>query len=237
MRPLSEKYHYIDSRTLQEEELNLQIAALRREDIVLTGSRKQAIQQVASYADSFEYILISGGSREVAKNFLYACGIQQEKIIAFNVYENSVTYKRSPSFQGIAENNRIQFVSEALEQNGVSLQTPTSLCVVDDRLIQGHKATSYLHLLSRIPQLEKRGFAAFSTPFYSPYKAGVNFDNQIYVPDTKDATWDSTIARLSTITSMIHPESQSRYQLPQRTIQAASEVLSNAIESIYYQLQ
>lgn len=237
MRFLSENYHYIDSRTLQEEELNLQMLALRREDIVLTWSRKQAIQQVASYADSFEHILISGGSREIAKNFLYACGIQQEKIIAFTVYENGVAYKRSPSYQGITENNRIRFVSEALEQNGVSLQTPTSLCVVDDRLIQGHKATSYLHLLSRIPQLEKRGFAAFSTPFYSPYKASANFDSQIYVPDIEDATWDSTIARLSTITSIIHPESLSRRQLPQQTIQTALEVLSNAIENIYYQLQ
>lgn len=237
MRSFSENYHYIDSQTLQEKELQLQIIALHREGVVLTSKRKEAVHQVASYADTFEHILISGGSREVAKTFLSACGVPQEKMIAFNVYENGVVYKRSPFFQGIPESQRIQFLHDALEQNGVSLQTPTSLCVVDDRLIQGHKAASYLHLLSAIPQIEKRGFAAFSTPNYSPYRSGINVDQQIYVPEIKDSMWDSTITRLSTITSMVHPENPLRHTLPVHMIQTASEVLSHTLENLYDQLK
>lgn len=161
MKNPTENYRYRES--IQEDELVLRIRALKQTEVLLPTDVKNSIKQVAAYANSFDTIIISGGSRAIAETILYASSVDPRKIISFNSFENSVVYKKGACYQGLSKEERTLYTRDALRQNGISLQIPQSLCIVDDRIESGDKAAAYLQIFSGIPELASVGYAAFST--------------------------------------------------------------------------
>lgn len=227
-----ETYRYMDTNQLQMHELQLRVAALEK-GTTLPKETIHDIKNIASYADSFDHILISGGSREVTRTILTAGGVATEKIVGFSAFENGVVYKRSPFYQGVHGAERVAFTKDALQQNGVPLENPTSLCIVDDYIATGDKARAYLKTFSQIPNLDYVSFAVFSV---SPYlRNKFHQSENIVVPEHDDLYWNAYITRLTTIASALHPDNR-KGDMPTEFKHRAPTALSAALHDLQNQI-
>lgn len=235
MRHSPEQYGYKEQ--MQEQELILRIRALKQTELFLPDDAKEAIKQVAAFANSFDTIVINGGSRIIAETILHASNVDSNKIVSFNTFENGVVYKHTPLYEGLSKEERTLYTTDALRQNGIQLHTPQSLCIVDDRIESGDKAEAYLQIFSGILELEPVGYAAFSTPGYSAHRVKRRLGENAYFPLSSNFLWDTTCARLSTIASQLHPENPTRQHLSQRTISDGQEAITLSLRNIYEQLR
>lgn len=119
-----------------------------------------AAKKVAANAQDFDFVVVSGESRDVSKKLLVANGVPESKIIEIDGTANALIYKSTApgdgeldqtlkvltSFGKAGDAERVQVLKTVLESGGAKLdgtKKPTIL-FVDDHSDTGLKAASYL---------------------------------------------------------------------------------------------
>lgn len=128
---------------------------------------------VSDFASEFDSIIIGGKSRRISGSLLVASGISPKKLIYLNHLENTELYQVFSTGSGIIDRSKIEQARRLLTEHGVFNRSKTpKICVVDEFIVQGSKAKSYLSVLKEIVGLTNCAFAAF-----------------IVLPDAKDEVY------------------------------------------------
>lgn len=124
-------------------------------------------QEVAQFANKFDFIIVSGRSRVLTKTLLEKGGVLPGKIKEFNHYLNSIAYKNEEApYASLNDEQRVAIIKDALEKMlPPGQEKKPSVCVVDDRMRSGQKAQEYLQIFSKIDDIGDYAFAAFVSQF------------------------------------------------------------------------
>lgn len=121
--------------------------------------------QVARKAQQFDYVIVSGQSRDISETILRKNGVDPDKLIKFSIQDNANVYKTvEGQTTQLSEVERNSLTRAALQRNGINLSAdkkPTFL-IVDDISNTGYKASVYLDRFSQIEGVGNTEYAALT---------------------------------------------------------------------------
>jgi len=119
------------------------------------------IIEIAHKLEAFEVVAVTGKSRGFTLDLLTSAGLDQSKIVQLNSEMNSQMYKWDSELT--IEQKRELLLREINEQIP-GIDFVRSICVAEDQIASGEKASSYLRIFGGIDGLENFGYSSFVNP-------------------------------------------------------------------------
>ncbi|MBI2335058.1 hypothetical protein HYU96_04670 [Candidatus Daviesbacteria bacterium] len=143
------------------------VSNITPEDIKLLDN---VAKKVAEQAEQFDYVVVTGGSRDVSLVLLQKQGVNPKKIIEFDEYLNKIAYKdlsEFPDLPQLTDEQRTEIIRNALIAKGVSLNglDKPRILIVDDIARSGGKTVEYLRRFEQIEGIGEYKFAVFASQF------------------------------------------------------------------------